>query len=82
MATKKPFEEMTVKEFMEWFVSEYEGHWLSSDYTLTINRLEGYRLAKKETEEHYIFASAVELLRDAQNLLRVVQERSKWKYKQ
>ncbi len=70
----------SIKEFMEWFVANYEGHWLPSDITKTLDRLEGYRLAKKDTEEHYVLASAVDLLRDFQTLLTATKRYADWKY--
>jgi hypothetical protein len=71
----------TVKEFMEWFVSEYDGHWLPSDLNPTINRLEGFSLAKANSEEHYILSAALSDLRSFRTLLINIQQYSKWKYK-
>jgi len=79
---EKEVSEMTIKEFMEWFISEYENkHLLPSEYDHTIDRLEGYSLAKKDTDESFILESALELLREAQNFLRVIKQYSNWKYK-
>ncbi len=78
---KKP-EEMTIGEFMEWYFSEYENSYvLPSDYTRTIDRLTGYNLAKKDSDENYILESSVNLLRGAENFFRVVKQYTNWKIK-
>lgn len=70
-----------IKDFMEWFVSEYDGHWLPSDLTPTINRLEGYVAAKEGSPECYIVSKALSDLIDFQTLLRIIKQNSNWKYR-
>lgn len=67
----------TIKDFMEWFISQYDGNYLPSDFDHTIDRLQGYCLAKKDSEEYFILASALDLLRSSQNFFRVSQHYSK-----
>jgi hypothetical protein len=78
MEEKNPAD-MSAKEFIEWFVKEYDGHWLASDYTSTINRLEGYLYAKQGSEEYSMLSSALDLLRDAQTLLRITKQYTNYK---
>lgn len=71
--------EMTVKEFMEWFTSEFDGYYLPADLDHTIDRLHGYCLAKKGDEDVFVLESALQHLREAQNLLSYL-KLSGWKY--
>ena len=70
-----------LKDFMEWFVSEYDGHWLPADYNKTIDKLDGYRMGLRDAEEVTIVSSAVTLLRDAQTLLDIIKRYTDWKYR-
>ena len=73
--------EKTIKEFMEWFVSEYDGHWLPPDITPVINRLEGYSLAKRGSDESFILESSLTMLREFRTLLERIKSETNWKYK-
>lgn len=73
--------EMTLKEFMEWYVKEYEGRVLPSDFERTINMLDGYRMGMQNTEQATMLSSAVILLQDACNFFAVVKRIAKWEYR-
>lgn len=76
---QKATQEMTVKEFMDWFVEEYECGAVSPEqFEHTIHRLEGYALAKRGHDESFILESALTLLKDSQNLTRVIRFHGKW----
>lgn len=68
----KSKEEMTVSEFMEWFTSEYDGRFLPGEATRAIDRLSGYCMAKKDSEEYSMLVSALELLRNFDTLTMVM----------
>ncbi len=70
----KPKDEMTVAEFMHWFTSEYDGRFLPGEATRTIDKLEGYCLAKKDSEEYIMLVSALGLLRNFDTLTRVMKD--------
>lgn len=74
---KTPTSKTPVKEFMEWFVSEYEGRYLPSELDPTIFRLDGYCTAKGT--EATIHRAALQHLRDFQTLLTAL-KRMDWKY--
>lgn len=75
--------EMSIKDFMEWYVKEYDGHVLPGDYTRTIDRMAGYLAAKRggDAETESFLSSAVTLLQDAKNFFEVVKRYADWKYK-
>lgn len=75
-------ENVPIKEFMETFVREYDGHWLPSDYELTIARLDGYRMGLGKCEESNLISSSITLLRDAKQILEAIKRLSNWKCKQ
>ena len=78
LKTISDIENMTVKEFMEWFVSQYEGAYLPSDVDATIYRLDGYCMAKgTEATLHH---AALNHLRNFKTLLDMLKI-SGWKYK-
>lgn len=70
----KPIEEMTVKEFMHWFVSEYDGYYLPGEAARAIDRLSGYCMAKKEGEEYFMLIGVLELLKNFDTLTRVMKD--------
>lgn len=72
---------MKIGEFMEWYVSEYDGHVMPSDYSRTVAMMDGYRMAKKGAEEAVMLDSTVTLLQDAKNFFDVVLRYSGWKYR-
>jgi len=73
MKTQKEPKDMAIKEFMEWYVSEYDDNaLLPSDFAITINRLEGYTIAKKDAQEFYILNGALEDLKTARNFFFIV----------
>jgi len=77
-----PNENTTIKDFMEWYVYNYPDNQyvLPSDYEKTADRLTGYALAKKNTEESYILDAAVSRLNTAMNFFRLIKQYGKWKF--
>ena len=74
---KQPTSKTSVKEFMEWFVSEYDGRYLPADLDPTIFRLDGYCIAKGT--EATIHRAALQHLRDFKTLLECLKQMD-WKY--
>lgn len=81
MNKAKDQNEMTLKEFMEWYVKEYDGYVLPSDFERTINMLDGYRMGMQNTEQATMLSSAVNLLVDARNFFAIVKRIAKWEYR-
>ena len=75
--------DMTIKEFMEWYIEEYEDCFLlPSDFEKVLDRLEGYSLAKRNEPEAFILTSAVSRLRTAKNFFESVKRISGWEHKE
>lgn len=70
-----------MKDFMEWFVLEYDGRWLPSDFQHAIDRLDGYVLAKRDTPEKNLLEECLSTMRDFQTLLRSIKQYTDWKYR-
>ena len=69
-----------LKEFMEWFTSQYDGYYLSSDLDNVIPALEGLCAGMGETHPaYYICKDALSKLRNYKHLLNII-EVSKYKY--
>ena len=77
----KQTKDMTIAEFMNWVLSEYDSiqHVLPSDYTRTIDRLSGYIAAKQGSEEETFLRSALLLLQTAHAFFEVVRMHGNWK---
>jgi hypothetical protein len=73
--------ERSLKEFMEWFVEEYDGNWIPSELDHTIDRLEGYCIAKDDSKEYFFLASSLEMLKNFKTILERIKSESNWKYK-
>lgn len=83
MTNKKEPKDMTIGEFMEFYVSEYDNATvLPSDFTITKNKLQGYALGKKgEGEEFFLLRSSCELLQNSENFFSAVKRYTDWKFK-
>lgn len=74
-------ENTSIKEFMETFVNNYEGHWLPSDIDPLVYKLEGYKLGLGDGEASRLISQTIEQLRNMKTLLDAIKHRSNWKYK-
>jgi len=72
--TKKP-EEMTIKEFMEWYANEYDGAIRPETYTFNRRFLQGFIIGYDPDNSD--LASCANLLADACNFFEIVKRYTK-----